>query len=162
MILDPLAQWLQSREIATALRESALAYPIVMTGHFTGMALFGGMILMTDMRLLGWAMKSWPVADVVRQLRPWKWAGFVLVPACGSMLAWSKADKYSGNPYFLAKMTFLALVGIHALVFRRSVYNNAEIDRAPAMPGQAKLAAALSLFLWTGLVSFGRLIAYWE
>jgi hypothetical protein len=60
-------------------------------------------------------------------------------------------------------MTLLALLIVHSLVFRRSVYRNtAELDRAEGMPGRAKLAAALSLILWLGVVTAGRMIGYYE
>jgi hypothetical protein len=50
---------------------------------------------------------------------------------------------------------------VHAGVFRRSVYGNtAKLDAAPSMPTEAKLAAALSLILWAGMVFAGRLIAF--
>ncbi len=75
----------------------------------------------------------------------------------------AKFGQYYGNPYFQMKMSLLFLVGVHALVFRRSVYGNTEaIDRAPAIPGVAKLAACLSLALWLGIMSCGRWIAYYE
>jgi uncharacterized membrane protein len=79
------------------------------------------------------------------------------------MLAWAKAEFYYHNPFFWAKLTLLTLVGVHAAFFRKSVYNNtAELDRAPVMPTNAKVAASLSLALWIGLVSMGRLIGYYE
>jgi hypothetical protein len=54
-------------------------------------------------------------------------------------------------------------VGVHALVFHCSVYaNTEELDRAPKVPTKAKVAAGISLFLWVGLVSAGRSIAYWD
>jgi uncharacterized membrane protein len=163
MSLLPFFQWLQNTEIATALRESSLAYPVIMASHLTGMALFGGMILMTDLRLLGLVMRSYPVSDVVGQLRVWKRVGLVMVAGCGILLAWAKAEFYYHNPFFWTKMTLLLLVGIHALVFRKSVYNNTtELDRAPVMPTNAKVAACVSLALWVGLVSAGRLIGYYE
>jgi hypothetical protein len=60
-------------------------------------------------------------------------------------------------------MTLLVLVGVHALVFRRGVYGNtAALDAAPRIPAQAKLAASLSLVLWTSLVIAGRGIGYIE
>jgi uncharacterized protein DUF6644 len=162
-MLFPLFQWLHNTEFATALRESALVFPIILTSHLVGMALFGGLILMVDMRLLGLAMKNRPVADVVNQLRIWKRIGFVFVVSCGICLGWSKAENYYPNPFFWLKMTLLALVGVHALVFRRSVYSQAaEFDRTKQIPGRAKLAAVLSLLLWFSLVSAGRLIGYWE
>ena len=102
-ILD-LFRWIQDTAPMTALRESALVYPIVMTGHLTGMALFGGMIAITDMRLLGWAMRSASITDVVEQLRIWKRIGFVLVVGCGAMLLGSKAELYYYNPFYWTKM----------------------------------------------------------
>jgi hypothetical protein len=140
----------------TALRESALVYPIIMTGHLTGMALFGGMICITDMRLLGWAMRDTPITDVIEQLRVWKQIGFVLVVGCGAMLLGSKAELYYYNPFYWTKMALLLLVGIHALAFR-NVYSN-----PTAFPGKAKVAACLSLLIWVGLVTAGRSIAYWD
>jgi hypothetical protein len=60
-------------------------------------------------------------------------------------------------------MVFLALVGVHALIFRPLVYNNtAAIDRAPKLPGVAKLAGGLSLLLWLSVMTMGRLIGYYE
>jgi hypothetical protein len=40
--------------------------------------------------------------------------------------------------------------------------NTAKLDAAPRMPAEAKLAAALSLILWTSLVIAGRGIGYIE
>lgn len=163
MSIFPFFHWLQQTEFGTALRESALVYPTVMATHLTGMALFGGMIFLTDLRILGLAMRGTSVSDVVTQFRPWKRVGLVLVASCGIMLAWAKAEYYYHNPFFWAKLTLLMLVGVHALVFRKSVYNNTtELDRAPIMPTNAKVAACLSLALWIGLVSMGRLIGYYE
>src|SRR5580658_1988988 len=131
-------RWVQYTEFATAFRESGLVYPIVMTGHLTGMALFGGMIAITDMRLLGWAMRGSSITDVVDQLRIWKQIGFVLVVGCGAMLLGSKAEMYYYNPFYWTKMSLLLLVGVHALAFRSVYGNTAALDNAPRIPGKAK------------------------
>ena len=162
MILE-FFRWLQSTQVVTSFRESELAYPMVLTGHLAGMGLFGGMIAITDMRLLGWAMKSSSITDVVQQLRIWKRIGFVMVVGCGLCLLAAKAELYYHNPFYWTKMTLLLLVGVHALVFHRSVYGNTEeLDRAPRIPTRARVAACLSLFLWIGIVTCGRSIAYWD
>jgi uncharacterized membrane protein len=162
MVILELFRWIQDTAPMTGLRESALLYPIVMTGHLTGMALFGGMIAMTDMRLLGWAMRASSITDVVNQLRVWKQIGFVLVVGCGAMLLGSKAEMYYYNPFYWTKMTLLCLVGIHALAFRSVYGNTAALDSAPKVPAKAKVAACLSLLIWIGLVTAGRSIAYWD
>ncbi len=73
MSLASFAQSVQATDFATALRESEVMYPIIMSTHLAAIAVFGGMILMTDLRILGLAMRSVPITDVVGQLRPWKW-----------------------------------------------------------------------------------------
>lgn len=158
-----IAHAIQSIGFLTDFRESALVYPIVMSTHLSCIAVFGGMILMTDLRLLGVAMTDRPISEVVRKFRIWKRIGFCIMVTMGALLASSEAEKYSPNPFFWAKMTFLALVGIHAIIFRPLVYNHPEeLDKSPTVPGRAKLAGALSLFLWFGVLTFGRLIGYYE
>ena len=162
-MLLSFAQWIQSIGFLAAIRESSLVYPVIMTTHLSCIAVFGGMILMTDMRLLGLALTQYSVTEVVSALRPWKRVGFVIMVTMGLLLACSEAEKYYRIPYFWFKMGLLALVGVHALIFRPTVYNNTEeIDRAPSLPGRAKAAAVLSLVLWTGVLTMGRLIGYYE
>ncbi len=159
----PLFDSIQNLQFFTAVRESALAYPVILASHLSAIALFGGAILMTDLRLLGLAMMDQPALDVIGQLRPWKAIGFVAMAATGILLGGAKAAMYGGNPYFQLKLGLLALVGVHALVFRRRVYRStAKADETPRTPGIAKLAACLSLALWIGILSAGRLIAYYE
>jgi len=158
-----IAESIQSIGFLADIRESALVYPVIMTTHLACIAVFGGMILMTDLRLLGLAMTDRTVTDVVNQFRTWKRVGFCIMVAMGILLAASEAAKYTPNPFFWGKMASLVLVAIHALIFRPMVYNNtAAIDAAPSLPGRAKLAGALSLIIWFSVLSNGRLIGYWE
>ncbi|MEO5922396.1 MAG: DUF6644 family protein [Bryobacteraceae bacterium] len=155
------AYWLQSTGFFTALRQSWYVYPFILSLHMIGIALFGGLIVATDLRLLGVALTKHPAAEVVNSLRPIKHAGLTLMVLCGLLMFGSKAEEYLLNPWFHAKLTLLVLVGIHALVFRKSVYAKAaEFDAAGTLPGNAKLAATLSLILWTGLLICGRGIGY--
>jgi len=161
MSLLSFCQWLQDTDVSTAIREGALYYPIIGGIHLLSIALFGGMILATDLRLLGWGLQRYPVSDVVRQLRPWKWLGFVVVTMSGLLLTWAEPLKLYHSRSFWTKMALLVLVGVHALVYRRDVYGNAAmLDKLTVMPGKAKRAAALSLILWAAIVFAGRLIAF--
>jgi hypothetical protein len=147
----------------TFIRESGLTYPVIMSTHLACIAVFGGMIVITDLRLLGVILQNRPIADVVNGLRWWKRLGFVIMVTMGFLLFGSKASEYYPNPYFWTKMSILTLIGIHALIFRPGVYNQPEkLDASPIIPTRAKAAAALSLVLWTGMVCAGRLIGYYE
>ena len=163
MSILSLFQSIQSIGFLAAIRESALVYPVIMSTHLACIAVFGGMILMTDMRLLGLALTKYTVTEVVGSLRHWKHLGLTIMMTMGLLLGGSEAEKYYHNPYFWVKMTLLVLIGIHALVFRPTVYSKTEeIDRAPAIPGRAKAAAILSLVLWLSVLTMGRLIGYYE
>ena len=162
-VFADFAQWVAGTDFFTALRESGLPYPIVMSTHLSSIAIFGGAILMTDLRILGFGMKSMTISEVYRQTRIWKRIGFCIMITMGVLLAGAKLDKYYDNPYFQIKLTLLLLVGVHALIFRPRVYKRTEeIDRARAVPGVAKAAAWLSIVLWVGILSMGRWIAYYE
>jgi len=157
------ANWLQGTDWATYLRMSAYIYPVILASHLTGIALFAGAVLVTDLRLLEMVMRNHPVSEVVDQLRWPKRIGFLIVATCGILLASSKAEEYYYNIFFRAKLALFVLVAIHALVFRGSVYNNAAaLDGAKRMPGKAKLAAVLSLVLWISIACVGRGIGYIE
>jgi hypothetical protein len=156
-------QWLQSTDFMTFIRESGLTYPVIMSTHLTCIAVFGGLIVITDLRLLGVILLDRPIADVINGLRWWKRLGFVIMASMGIMLAGSKAVDYYPNPYFWTKMSLLFLVFMHALIFRPRVYNYPEkLDASPVIPTRAKAAGALSLVLWTSVVCAGRLIGYYE
>jgi hypothetical protein len=162
-MLLSFAQWIQATALFTALRGSADVYPVVMALHMVGISLFGGMILMTDMRLLGWAMRKRSISDVVDQFRvPKRW-GLLLTVTCGVLMAGSKAEEYYYNSFFRTKLILLAAVIVFELVFYRSVYAHpAALDRTPGIPGTAKTAAVLSLLLWIAIACCGRGIGYIE
>jgi hypothetical protein len=159
MIIPSMLEWIESTSLSIAIREGGLPYPIIGGVHLLAIALFGGALLATDLRLLGWAMRSRPFSDVWCQFRPWKRFGFVIVVATGLLLAWAEPVRLYRSPSFWIKMSLFALVGVHALVFHSKVYGQPEKLDA-GISSQAKLAAAISLILWTGLVVSGRLIAF--
>ena len=154
-----ILKWIESTVLSTAIREGGLPYPIIGGIHLLSIALFGGMLVASDLRLLGWAMRSRSVSDVFAQLRNWKRLGFVVITVTGLLLWWCEPIKLWRSPSFWVKMVFFALVGVHALVFRNSVYRQGE-QLDVAITPKAKVAAVLSLLFWIGLVVSGRLIAF--
>ena len=159
MNIVSILEWVESTHLSTAIREGALLYPIIGGFHLLAIALFGGMLVMTDLRLLGWAMRRRTVSDILEQFRVWKRVGFGLLALSGLLLAWAEPLKLYRSVSFWVKMALLVSVGAHALVFRKGVYENAKALDAGLTP-RAKLAAALSLILWAGLIVTGRLIAF--
>jgi Family of unknown function (DUF6644) len=158
MSIIPLLEEIQKNSLSLAIREGGLPYPIIGGIHLLAIAIFGGMVLMTDMRLMGWGMMRWKVSEIVQQLRLWKWAGFVVITVTGLLLAWAEPIRLYKSPSFWIKMVLLALLGVHALVFRRDVYLNPALDKG--LTPTARRAAIFSMLLWVGLIVSGRWIAF--
>src|SRR5215831_3618913 len=142
----PILEKIESTDLSIAIREGGLPYPIIGGIHLLAIALFGGMVLVTNVRLLGWGIERWRVSEMMQQLRGWKWAGFAVVAITGLLLAWAEPIRLYRSPSFWIKSVLLVLLGAHALVFRRDVYGNtAALDKR--LTPKAKLAAALSMIL---------------
>ena len=159
MSVPPTLEWIESTALSTAIREGALLYPFLGGVHLLAIALFGGMLVVTDLRLLGWVMQHRAVSDVVEQWRMGKRVGFALIVASGLLLGWAEPIRLWRSPSFWVKMVLFALVGVHALVFRKAVYQNPKRLDAGLTPA-ARLAGIVSMILWAGLIVAGRLIGF--
>lgn len=162
MDLETIAHAIRNTDLFTAVRQSELFYPIVLSTHLTCIALFGGMIFATNLRLMDFSFTSFPAGQMIRTLRPWKHFGLLLMVTCGILLFGSKADAYVPNTYFRLKLFLLSMLAAHAFVFRDVYHNTSALDAAEKMPGRAKLAAAISTILWVSVACAGRWIAYWD
>jgi hypothetical protein len=154
-------RWLGETSWSIALRESIWVYPIVETVHVLALCLFLGLALLLDLRLLDFALRRTPVTDIVHRVMPWTWAGFALMTSSGAALFYSDPVKFYGNVFFRLKVGLLLLAGVNAWAFHATVFRHvAEWDRDTPTPAGARLAGALSLLFWIGVVTTGRLIAY--
>ena len=164
MNLHDLAEVIRHMSLFSAVRESKIVYPVILSTHLSCIALFGGLILITDLRLFGFVLTRYSIATVVKQLRPWKWIGLLTMVTMGVLLAGSKMTIYYDNPYFVIKISTLLLIWIHSIVFRKLVYRDQTVPTAdgPKTFPIARLAGILSLALWITVVTMGRWIAYYD
>jgi hypothetical protein len=143
-------QWLENTPVGAGVRQSIWLFPIVETIHTVGIVLVAGTIAVVDLRLLGFALRREPVSAVLQQVLPWTWAGFALMFVTGALLVSSEAVKLYSSLFFRIKLALLILAGINMLVFHRTAYT----------PARARLAGALSLTCWIGIIAMGRAIGY--
>jgi hypothetical protein len=149
--------------MGTAIRESIWVFPIIETVHVLGITLLVGTVAILDLRLLGLALKGEPVSRVASGVLPLTWAGFAVMFVSGFLLFWSEAAKSYGNPAFRLKLLLLLLVGLNPLIFHFTIYRSvSEWNERIVTPPRARLAAILSLTLWSGIICAGRAIAYYQ
>jgi hypothetical protein len=138
---------------------SKWGWPAAQIVHFLGLSLLVGTVFMFDLRMLGMA-KRIPIA-ALHKLIPWGVAGFVLNAATGFMFVTAAPDQYIYNSAFHWKVLFLALAGFNVLVFYSITYREArKVGAGESAPVLAKMAAGASVFLWTGIIVFGRMLAF--
>jgi hypothetical protein len=151
--------WLEHTAIANAIRSSIWMYPALETGHYIGLSLLVGSIMLIDLRLLGVA-KGLPLRSMLGLL-PFVWAGFLINVTTGSLIFIYGATSFGANKAFQLKMVLLVLAGINAMLFTiaaaRSGKEWVSIGRVPIA---VRIIATLSLLFWIGVVTAGRWMAY--
>ena len=146
---------------SVSLHESEIAYSIIESIHVWSLCLFFGLAVMFDLRLLGWTMRKVPVSEFSHRLLPWTVAGFVILVISGTLLFYAIPLRSYQNIFFRSKMILLLLAGLNVWIFHSRVYPGVtkwDLDAVP--PRAARVAGALSLALWIGVVVSGRMIAY--
>lgn len=161
MTVLEICEWLETTAVAVAIQESLYGFAIVVAVHILGVAASVGMLLWVDLRMLGVALMTRPLNEVYRSLAPWFAAGFAIMLLSGSALFAAFATAAYGNPFFRIKLLLLLLAGVNALVFHRFAAPSLESrGRAEAPPAGVRLAGALSLAIWAGVIVMGRMMSY--
>ena len=92
---------------------------------------------------------------------PWTWSCFAVAAVAGVVMFISGASKYIVDLPFQLKFVVMFLAAVNMAVFHRFTYPGvAQWDRNPSPPRAAKIAAALSLMFWIGVVTCGRLVSF--
>ncbi len=153
--------YLETSGLATLMRQSLWLYPIVEIAHILGFVTLVGSVAMFDLRLLGFSRSlpvsragAAPVALVAgepaarRAIRPHDVLG-----ACHRIRGQhgvSREDAAARQPPRPMRSWF------HRTSFR----SVADWNTGVPPPLASRVAAGVSLALWIGVISCGRLIAY--
>lgn len=152
--------WLETTALAVAMRQWLWLYPIVEIAHILGFVVLVGAAAMFDLRLLGLS-RGVPVTDLARHLLPWARGGLAIVAPTGLMMFTAHATEIAVNPAFRLKLILIAGATLNATVFHRWPFKSVSAwNQYAEAPRTAKLAACVSLVFWAGVISCGRLLAY--
>lgn len=144
-----------------ALMTSAWGWPVVESLHFLGLSLLIGGVGVFDLRMLGLG-RGIPMRALHRFVW-WGVGGYVLNVCTGLLFVTSAPDQYVYNPAFQVKLALMLVAGSNVLFFYRFVFARVRDAAAGAeAPRAAKVAAAISLTCWIGVIVCGRLITYYR
>ena len=147
--------------LVTAIDQSALAdfvrdniwvYPVMLTLHAIGLAFAAGISVAMALRALGVA-PGLPLS-AMRSLQPLFYAALAVNALSGIGLVLNNPAKWLVDPLFYVKLSLLlfALVDTQLLVRRTCA--------AAATVANVRALAIVSLLLWAGAITAGRLLAY--
>lgn len=143
-------------------------WPLSEVLHFVGLTLLVSIVAIYDIRLLGVADRI-PISSLQR-LIPLAVVGFFLCVCTGLIFVtglWANVKTHPMEAlvydrFLQAKLLFIAFAGINLL----ALYKTGMADKVESLkPGEeaptlAKFIAGSSLFLWVGVIYWGRLIPW--
>ena len=155
--MDAYFDWLQNLPFSIWMSESdsLWSYPLILFLHSVGMGMTAGAAFVVGLRLLG-VGRPLPVSSI-RFMFVVFWAGFFLNLITGSMLFAAAASKDGHLAIYYTKLALIAAGMIVSVPVRRFVDSDAS-DRV--IPSRIKALAGVSLILWVGVITAGRLVAY--
>ena len=144
------------RVVGDYVRDTPWTWIAAETLHFIGLSLLVGVILLIDLRVLGFMPQvSFAALD---RLLPWAMLGFALNVFTGMLFFAAAYGQYTNNPAFFWKLVFVLLAGINTLYFT--------LDRNWAMapgrdaPALSKAAAVGAMFFWVGVMYWGSMLPF--
>ena len=138
--------------LSEAIRRSVWAYPVLETVHIAAFATVFGALMLLELRVFG-AAPAVPLSPLARLAVPTALTGFAIAATAGLLMLISSASETVSNAAFQIKLALILAAGANAWWFhrRRSLVLH---------DGVAKAQSLLSIILWLGVITCGRLIAY--
>jgi uncharacterized membrane protein len=147
-----------ARVIGDAMVNLTWGWPACETIHFVGLSLLFGVVMLVDLRMLGF-MKGIPFSTLHRLL-PWGILGFGLNVATGFLFfIGAPPTFYVTNATFFWKLALILVAGANALYF--TVFDQPwTLEAGDTPPMAAKVAAASGIVLWTAVIFCGQMLPF--
>jgi len=161
---DPLMRSIEDWPVASVIRGDS-GWPWwfvnIETVHVLSLATVFGSIIMVDLRLLGIVSRNSKVSKLSAEVLPYTWIAFATAAISGTLMFITKAHIYAHNLNFQLKFLFMFLAGCNMLIFHLGLYRRVlQWDNDLPTPTGARVAGALSILLWVGVIFMGRWIGF--
>jgi hypothetical protein len=155
MSLLSACEWLGHSWVGTTIRDSKWGFAVIEMVHLMALALLGGALLVTGLRLFGFFLGGQPPGIITRDL------GRVLIGALTAMIVSGIllfADgplRYYDNGAFRVKLLLLLAASATAWAAHLIAVR---AQSSPAVSTTLKITTLVSLLLWLGVGIAGRVI----
>lgn len=157
MDLFPFFSWLDASPLGVFVKDQAATFAIIEAMHLMALAVLGGTVLASDLRLLNVVLRDVPSSTVAENTHKlFKWALVVLL-VTGVMMLSGVAIKCYHNPFYWVKMIALAIGIVFVFAIRQPLLKR---DHAQLHPWTLKLLALASMSIWFLVAASGRWIGF--
>jgi uncharacterized membrane protein len=155
---EPAPEWPRTAAAGAALvLDNPWVWPICEVFHFVGLCLLFGVVLLVNLRLLGF-VKGVAFADV-HLLLPWAMLGLGINIVTGMLFFLAAPGQYTQNPAFVWKIGLMLIAGVTLLYPTMSEQAGGLTPEGRA-PLSGRIMAAASICLWIGVIFLGRFLPY--
>ncbi|MEP7355543.1 MAG: hypothetical protein ABI824_20120 [Acidobacteriota bacterium] len=143
--------------LAKAIKSSKWIWAASETLHFMGMSMLFGVVLLIDLRVLGFMKRV--AFPALHQTLPWAIYGFALNVFTGMVFFIAASSQYTTNVVFHWKMALILLAGLNALYF--TLFDETwDLKVGEDATARSKAMAAAALVLWIGVIYAGRMLPF--
>jgi hypothetical protein len=157
MDLLELFSGLETSPIGAFVKDRGATFATIEAVHLMALAILGGAVLVTDLRLLNVAFKDVPTRTLALDAHKWFKIGLVALLVTGFLMLAGVATKCFHNFYFWVKMTALAAGIAFVFAVKMPLLRN---DQDVLRPVTLKLVALASISLWLLVAASGRWIGF--
>jgi hypothetical protein len=150
-------EWLDGSFLATISKAYGGVFAVVQMFHLLSLAMLGGTVLLSDLRLLGVMLRDVPSERVVANTERWFTVALIGATLSGVFMSSAVALKLYDNEMFWAKMAAFAIGVVFVYTLRRPLLSG---NHAALSPWVVRLVAITSLVIWFTVAASGRWIGF--
>lgn len=149
--------WLESSPVGVFVKDKGATFATIEAVHLMALAVLGGTVLLTDLRLLNVAFKDIPTQTLALGTHKWFKVALYALLLTGFFMLAGVATKCYHNFYFWVKMVALATGIVFVFAVKMPLLRS---DVAMLKPLTLKLVALASMSLWFLVAASGRWIGF--
>jgi len=155
MNLLDACKWLETTGISTGIRHSKWGFALIEMVHLVALALLGGALVITALRLFGLLFKAQRFEDVLRDLS-WLFVGSLTAMIASGVLLFADGPlRYYANVAFRWKLLFIGMAtGMGVVTHLIGMRGKSDVRGRLAV----KVTACLSCAFFLGAAVAGRVI----
>jgi len=153
-----LFEWMESSVLGTIGKTYGGVYALGQSLHLMSLAVLGGTVLVTDLRLLNVILQDVPSELVEQNAHKWFRYALLMIVLTGLFMAAAVALRLYYNQFFWAKMVSLSVGVFFVFAVKHPLLNSGA--HADLGPWTIKVLAVASLMIWFTVAATGRWIGF--